>query len=192
MEQVIVDRLKAEIEYEFERTGYPDGFPVLQDVPAGRYTDPRFYDLELKHMWPKVWLFAGRSEALPEPGSYQIWDYSGPSIILVRDQDAKIRAFLNESPNNAPLVPFVDEGENLHEAPFDAPGRLFVQVAFPRRQLPGGVLRCQRKGWTYDLEGRLIDVPSGQVMASIAHKDRALTEFRCETWGGFVFVNRSR
>jgi len=190
MKQATVERLKAEIDYEFERSGYPEGFPKFPDLPAGRYTEELFYDLEQKYMWPKVWLYTGRGEDLPEPGGYRVWDYSGPSIVLVRDQEGRIRAFLNKSANDAPLVPYADDGEHIHQAPFDAPGRLFIQVVFPRRRLPGGVLRCQRKGWAYDLTGRLIGVPRGQVLDSVAHKDRQLTEFRCEVWGGFVFVNR--
>ena len=66
MEQALVDRLKTEIAYEFEREGLPDGFPKFPDIPAGRYTDPAFYELEQRHMWPRVWLYAGRAEQLPQ------------------------------------------------------------------------------------------------------------------------------
>lgn len=190
MREAVVERIKANILREFDRDGLPEGFPELPDVPAGRYTQQRFFDLEMEHMWPKVWLLAGRQELLPRSGSYQVWDYSGPSVVLVRDGAGRVRAFLNESPNGAPLVPYVDEGALLHDLPFDAPGQLFVQVDFPTRDLPGGMLQCQRKGWTYDLDGRLVAVPHGQILDSVAHKDRQLTEYRCEIWGGFVFVNR--
>ena len=32
--------------YEAARTGPPDGFPKLRDLPLGRYTDPHFHELE--------------------------------------------------------------------------------------------------------------------------------------------------
>jgi len=190
MKAAIVERLKAQVEYEFGRTDPPEGFPSLPDMPAGRYTDPAFYALEQAHMWPKTWLFAGRQEELPEPGSYMVWDYSGPSVLLVRDRAGRIRAFLNESPNAAPLVPYPDDSAHIHEVPFDAPGRLFMQVVFPRRVLPDGVMRCQRKGWTYDLDGQLAGVPSGQILDRVPYAQRRLTEYRCEVWDGFIFVNR--
>jgi phenylpropionate dioxygenase-like ring-hydroxylating dioxygenase large terminal subunit len=186
----VIERIKQNIEYEFERAGLPDGFPTLPDVPAGRYTEQQFFDLEQERMWCRTWLYAGRAEQLPNSGDYQVWDYSGPSVVLVRDEAGRVRAFLNESPNNAPLVPCSNDDQLIHEMPFDAPGQLFMQVVFPRRELPGGVLRCQRKGWAYDLDGRLVSVPKGQVMDSVPHNQRQLTEFRCDVWDGFIFVNR--
>jgi phenylpropionate dioxygenase-like ring-hydroxylating dioxygenase large terminal subunit len=190
MQTSLVERLKAQIEYEFDRAGLPEGFPTLPDLPAGRYTEQGFFDLEQQRMWPRVWLYAGRQEEIPHRGSYAVWDYSGPSIVLVRDDRGLLRAFLNESPNRAPLVPFTDESPFIHESPFDAPGTLFKQAVFPRRALPEGVLRCQRKGWVYDLNGRLVAVPSGETIEQIPHPARQLTEFRCEVWAGFIFVNR--
>ncbi|WP_056376072.1 aromatic ring-hydroxylating oxygenase subunit alpha [Sphingopyxis sp. Root214] len=192
MQAALMDRIKQEILWEIEREGLPDGFPQLPDIPAGRYTSQIFYDLEQQHMWPKVWLYAGRAEQLPRPGDFQLWDYSGPPILLVRDTAGALRAFLNQSPNDAPLVPYADDSGLLNEMPFDAPGRMFMQVDFPARQLPGGRLQCQRKGWTYDLDGRLVAVPDGQIVDSIPHRDRQLIEYRCEVWGGFIFVNRDK
>ena len=130
------------------------------------------------------------SGAVAATGDYQVWDFSGPSIVLVRDETGRPRAFLNESANSAPLVPFDQADGLLHEVPFDAPGHLFMQVDFPVRSLPGGVLRCQRKGWTYDLNGNLVSVPNGQVLENVPHRQRHLTEYRCEEWAGFLFVNR--
>ena len=41
--------LRALMEYEAARTAPPRGFPALPDIPAGRYTDPRFFQLEMAH-----------------------------------------------------------------------------------------------------------------------------------------------
>jgi len=190
MDQALMDRIKGKILAEFDREGLPEGFPELPVIPAGRYTEQLFFDLEQEHMWARTWLYAGRAEQLPRAASYQVWDYSGPSIVLVRDTAGRIRAFLNQSPNDAPLVPLTDPGAHQHEMPFDAPGRMFMQVEFPDFDLPGGVLQCQRKGWTYDLDGRLVAVPTGQTLESVPHAQRQLTEYRCDVWDGFVFVNR--
>ncbi|WP_139792414.1 aromatic ring-hydroxylating oxygenase subunit alpha [Henriciella litoralis] len=190
MKTELMEKIKQKILWEFERDGLPEGFPELPDIPAGRYTEQEFFDLEMKHMWPKVWLYAGRQEQVPEPGCYQVWDYSGPSIVIVRDEAGHLRAFLNESPNDAPLVPYTDVGADQSERPFDAPGHLFMQVRFPSYRLPEGRLKCQRKGWEYDLCGKLVSVPGGQVLENIPHADRQLTEYRCDVWGGFIFINR--
>lgn len=190
MDQLLMDRIKEKILSELEREGLPDGFPALPTIPAGRYTEQKFFDLEQEHMWSRTWLYAGRDEQIPKIGDYQIWDYSGPSILLVRDQNSRLRAFLNESPNGAPLVPYADMGAYQHEMPFDAPGQMFMQVHFPTFNLPDGYMQCQRKGWIYDSNGRLVSVPNGQMLDEIPPISRKLTEFSCDIWGGFIFVNQ--
>ena len=191
MEDALIEQLKNEIRYEFSREGPPEGFPKFPDIPGGRYTDPEFFALEQKYLWPRTWLMAGRQEDLPEVGSYWIWDsLRDTPVVLVRDADRRIRAFRDESPNNAPLVPWQDDSHLRTEVEFDAPGKLFRQQHFPRRTLPDGVLRCQRRGWAYDTNGHLVDVPFGEQLDAIPYEDRTLTEYRCEVWGGWVFVNQ--
>ena len=65
MKEALVERLKDEIRYEFSREGPPEGFPKFPDIPAGRYREEGFFDLEMKHLWTKVWLYA--SLGLPPP-----------------------------------------------------------------------------------------------------------------------------
>ena len=35
-----------------------EGAAALPDIPAGRYVDPRFFALEMEHIWRKSWLLA--------------------------------------------------------------------------------------------------------------------------------------
>ncbi len=51
MQQQEIDQLRALMEFEANRTEPPQGFPSLPDLPGGRYTDPRFYDLEIQQLW---------------------------------------------------------------------------------------------------------------------------------------------
>ncbi len=37
-----IETLRARIAYEKARTGYPEGFPALPDIPAQRYVSPEF------------------------------------------------------------------------------------------------------------------------------------------------------
>ena len=46
MDTATVQRFLDGMKYETERTGPPEGFPTLPDMPAGRYTDPGFLKLE--------------------------------------------------------------------------------------------------------------------------------------------------
>ena len=36
-------RIRAQMDFEWQREGPPEGFPVLPPIPTGRYTDPAFY-----------------------------------------------------------------------------------------------------------------------------------------------------
>ena len=74
MEQHDIDNLRQLMEYEASRTSPPEGFPALPDLPAGRYTDPRFFALEKEHIWRKSWLFAAHIDELPEPGCWRLWE----------------------------------------------------------------------------------------------------------------------
>ena len=60
-----IDRVAS----ERARTAPPHDFPVLPDLPAGRYTDPAFFDLEIEYLWRKSWLCAAISTSFPSPGA---------------------------------------------------------------------------------------------------------------------------
>ena len=42
-----VNEVRKQIEYEYARNAYPDGFPKIPDISGKRYTDKDFFDLEL-------------------------------------------------------------------------------------------------------------------------------------------------
>jgi phenylpropionate dioxygenase-like ring-hydroxylating dioxygenase large terminal subunit len=189
MDAAVVERLKEEIRYEFAREGPPEGFPKFPDIPAGRYRDPAFFELEMQYLWPRVWLYATRQEELPEPGSYFVWERVRASLLLVRGDDRQLRAFYNRGAGGTKLVEPPDDSHLYIDKQFDSAGNnLKIQQEFPRRKLEGGVIRDPSTGCIYDLQGRLITDPGTAPagMQPLPH----LEEVRCETWAGWVFVNR--
>ena len=70
-----------------ERTGPPAGFPAFPDIVSDRYTDPAFFDLEQRFLWPSAWVYAGRAESIPEPGSFFTFDDLGAPIVVVGNVD---------------------------------------------------------------------------------------------------------
>ncbi|MYK26539.1 MAG: hypothetical protein F4052_06275 [Dehalococcoidia bacterium] len=186
VKEALVEQLKQEIRYEFSREGPPEGFPKFPDIPAGRYRSQEFFDLEMKHFWPTVWLYATREEELPEPGSYQVWDHLGIQVILVRGEDLAIHAFENASVDGSPIFDVPDDSHLFHWKEFDSAGNnLQFQQEFPRRKLPEGVFRSH--------EGHLYDFTTGKFIgdkAGIPEEKHCIRELRCETWDGWVFVNQ--
>lgn len=159
-------RIKDAMAHEWAREGPPPGFPAFHDIPVGRYTSDDFWELERQWLWPRVWVMAGRTESIPEPGDYFTFDDLGVPILVVRGNDGQVRAFYNTCQHRgAPVV----------------------------RDRCGSArnLRCQYHGWTYDnSSGSLVSVPDERDFVGFCRDDRALMNVRCDVWQGWIFVNQ--
>ncbi|MGB1438628.1 MAG: Rieske 2Fe-2S domain-containing protein, partial [Luminiphilus sp.] len=100
-----IQTLRRLMEFEASRNEPPAGFPALPDIPAGRYTDTRFYELERQYIWRKSWLLAAHIDEIPEPGCYMLWDNAGQPVVIVHADTGAINAFYNTcSHRGAPVV----------------------------------------------------------------------------------------
>ena len=160
-----VEKLVAEMDYEFSRSGSPANFPEFPDIPTARYTSDEFYALEKEHLWNKAWVIAGREEDVAEVGSFLTFDELGIPLILVRGSDNKIRCFSNTCQHRG--APIVREQRGVSR-----------------------FLRCQYHAWTYaNDDGRLIAVTDERDFVNICKDEKGLPQMRCETWGGWIWVN---
>ena len=168
MSTTLIESIKRRATDEGERAGYPEGFPVLPGVPAGRYADQAFAKLEEEGVFGRSWLMVAHADELPEPGSYRQVEQVNKPIVLVRGQDEKIRAFYNTCKHRgAALVA-------------DASG------------VAGRRLTCPYHNWVYSLEGELVGYPDANNFPDLDRECLALTSIRCETWGPLVFINLDR
>ena len=62
-------------------------------VPAARYYDQAFFDLECEHLWPRVWQMACRLDEIPNVGDFVEYENLGKSVIVVRTADGECRPF---------------------------------------------------------------------------------------------------
>lgn len=155
--------IDQQIHYEQQRDHYPEGFPPLPEIPGGRYISDEFHQLEMDHLWRKTWLCAVRADEIASPGSHKLFKRLGVSVVIVRGKDLQIRAFHNTCRHRgAPLV----EGDGKRN-----------------------VLMCRYHLWSYDLEGRLINVPEEHDFGNLDKCARGLLPVRCELWDGWVFIN---
>ena len=53
-------------------------------------------------------------------------------------------------------------------------------------------LKCPYHGWTWSLEGKLLEVPCDWDFPHLNWEKSKLPEVNIETWGGFIFVNLSK
>jgi phenylpropionate dioxygenase-like ring-hydroxylating dioxygenase large terminal subunit len=166
MDQRLIDRIRADMGYEFGRTAPPEGFPTFHDIHTGRHTSQRFHDVEQEHLWSKTWVIAGRSEDAPNPGDYFTFDDLGVPLLIVRGTDGRLRCFYNTCQHRgAPIV----------------------------RDHRGSArrLRCQYHSWTYEIDGgTLVSVPDERDFVGLERAQHCLPQASCDTYAGFVFVNR--
>jgi phenylpropionate dioxygenase-like ring-hydroxylating dioxygenase large terminal subunit len=164
MDAATVERLKDAMRLEAERDAPPEGFPALPVIPGGRYTDPSFLALEDGHLWRKAWLYACHIDELPETGSFQLFKRTGSPILIVRGKEGVVRAFYNTCRHRgAPLV----------------------------RECKGRVdgLVCGYHGWTYGLDGRLMNLRDKRDFVDLDLSKHPLSPVRCERFGNWIFVN---
>lgn len=157
-------RLRELTAYEKQRQGPPAGFPGFPEIPGGRYTERGFFELERESVFGKAWLCVAREEEIAEPGCYKAFDRLGVPMLILRDKGGQIRAFYNTCRHRGARIVAADEGKT-------------------------NLLRCQYHSWAYALDGRLLTVPEERDFVGLDKSCRGLFSIRCETWGGWIFVN---
>lgn len=134
-----------------------------RSMPAGFYTSPEFFALEVEHILRRRWIFTCRDEMLANPGDFRSFDTVGGPVMLVRGDDGVLRAFANFCRHRGSIL--VDgEGST----------RRFV---------------CPYHAWSYTLDGALASCPDMQQAVDFDRSENGLIRIRLESWAGFVFVN---
>src|SRR5262245_59880795 len=134
----------------------------LTSVPVSRYTTQAYFDLEMQLLWPKVWQMACREEEIPDIGDFTTYEIGNHSIIVVRTQHG-IRAHHNVCRHR---------GRRL----CDAAGHAASFI-------------CPFHGFSWNIDGTLRAVPSEWDFPHIDKKNFDLNAVRCDTWGGWIFIN---
>lgn len=129
------------------------------------YIESSWFAKEREKVFLDQWTCVGREDDLITAGSYEALDLAGESVIVVRGEDWKLRAFHNVCRHRG--CQLVDSTNPEHRT-----GQFLANI------------RCPYHSWTYRLDGRLRHTPYMEV-----EKEKfKLHEIRLECWGGFVFL----
>lgn len=159
---------KAPSQYADGPLDWPQSWQTTtQSLGTGRYTDPKFAELEFDKLWNRVWQVAARIDEIPQTGDYSTYTIGDQSILLVRVDEDTIKAYYNFCPHRGTAL---GEGCGHFEK-----GRII----------------CPFHGWRWDLAGNVKRILERNEFAggNLIDSDVALREVSSEVYAGFVFIN---
>ncbi len=132
-------------------------------LPGTAYSDPAHYQLELRRVFRHEWVAVGIDVDVATPGSY-LTGFAGDAPVLVtRDEDGRLRAFLNVCRHR---------GAPVAEGCGDA-----------------RALRCPYHSWVFRLDGSLARATGVGEPDGFDPADYGLFEIKVATFARSVFVN---
>jgi phenylpropionate dioxygenase-like ring-hydroxylating dioxygenase large terminal subunit len=137
----------------------------MDPISAERYTSREYFRNEWSRMWMRTWHIAGLAYQAPEPGDYLVADLGPDSIVTVRQDDGRFRAFFNVCPHR---------GTRLVHGPDGHADRI----------------TCPYHGWQFDHGGTVVHVPNATDFrqGNPCGKVR-MSEIHCEELFGLVWFN---
>jgi len=139
----------------------------IMEIDVNEYTNPQQFEREKLELFRNYAQFVGPSCVVPEPGDYFAFDDTGVPILIVRQSDRSLKAFVNICSHRGAPLNECDHGKAKK-------GRLFP---------------CPYHGWTYDLEGKLVGVPFGnEGFGGIDRDALGLRQLDVQEKYGMIFV----
>ena len=132
-------------------------------LPFDWYSNEELLRRERAQIFACTWQYGGRASVVAEPGSYLATDAGGIPLLVTRDEDGALRAFLNVCRHR---------------------GAVLTEGCGER-----STLQCHYHAWTYGLDGTLRSAPRSDREPSFDKDELALVPASVDTWGPFLFVN---
>ncbi len=132
-------------------------------LPASWYSDAGVAALERERIFARSWQYAGPAEQVAEPGSFIATQAGHIPIVVTRDREDVLRAFVNVCRHRAYTIA---KDNGCRET-----------------------LQCPYHAWTYELDGSLRKAPRSEREEGFDPADFSLLPVSVDTWGPFLFVN---
>ncbi|MEQ6204992.1 SRPBCC family protein [Sulfitobacter sp. HNIBRBA2951] len=148
------------------QAGTTDMQPDMMRNPVTTYTDPDILAQEVEVLFRKFPIIMGHSEQLDGPASYFTNDELGVPILITRNNDGVVKAFMNVCRHR---------GARLTEGPCGT----------------AKTFSCPYHKWTYDLNGNLRGLPHAAGFGDIDKKALGLVELPAFERFGLIWVRPS-
>jgi Rieske 2Fe-2S family protein len=143
----------------------PEGIRQARTLPAVWYSSPHHFAREVDAVWRNEWVCVGDMLDMPAPGAWTAITVGGLPVLLVRDREGELRAFLNVCRHRA--APLCDVG---------ATGS-------------GVALSCPYHAWLYRLDGSLARAHGVGEPEAFDASDYSLKPVAISTWRRWLFVH---
>ena len=134
-----------------------------QSLPGWLYHDPDFFGAEQRAFLRSAPQVVCHEGEIAGAGDWRTLEYLGESVIVIRGDDGKVRAFANVCRHR---------GSRLVDGAAGCSARL----------------TCPYHAWTYGKDGRLIGVPQRGEYPGLDPATLGLVPVVLEEWRGFLFV----
>lgn len=139
-------------------------------VPYRLYWDPEIYRLEQQRLFQgATWNFLALEVEIPEPGDFKLTQVGDLPVVVSRDQDGSLHAFVNQCAHRGAAICRTLQGNALTHT-------------------------CIYHQWRYDARGELIGIPFqrgiggvGGFPADFDPATRSLRRLRVASYRGLVF-----
>ncbi len=150
------------------QSDYPGLARAVPSLPAAAYLERSQYERELQRVWFRHWLCVGRAEEIAAPRAFLRVGAAERGVLVVRDEDGTIHAFLDSCRHRGASLCAADRG-----------------------RLARAALVCPYHSWSYDLRGRLLRTGSRREPPGLDRESLSLHALRVRQWNGFLFVSLS-
>ena len=133
-------------------------------LPAWAYHNAELTHLEMEQLFLRNWMFVAHVSDIPRGGDYRCFELGDERAVVVRGEDAAVRAFHNQCRHRASRVVADDRGHC------------------------GKAMICPFHGWSYNLDGTLKNIPKRDSFPNIDADEFGLKPLDCDVWQGMVFV----
>jgi phenylpropionate dioxygenase-like ring-hydroxylating dioxygenase large terminal subunit len=101
------------------------------------FSDPEIYAVEREQIFARCWLYLAHESQIPNPGDFVLVNMAEESVIVTRDRENRVNAFINTCRHRGNRVCRADAGN-------------------------AAAFTCSYHGWSYDLRGRLAGLPGAK------------------------------